>query len=464
MTTLMWFRENDLRCRDNTALYEASLAASQTLLGLFIVAKHEWEAHHFAPIKQDFILRQLKTLSIALSKLNIPLIILASSSSTPPHNTTTLVTQILNQYKVTALFFNQQFGVDERKRDEMVLQYCQKSNIKTRSFIDHIVFKPDEILTGQKKYYTVFTPFKKQWLSKLDALVTQGSFDTYPAPRKRPPCSLTTPIFDFPATSTSAGFSDSSAWPVGEENALKILDNFIAHKIKHYQRTRDFPAIDGTSKLSPYLAAGLLSPRQCVQKILQHKDLGSQTWLSELIWREFYQHVLKNFPRVSMGKPFQLNTDKIQWNTDKAIFEAWKTGQTGFPIIDAAMNQLNQTGWMHNRLRMITAMFLSKNGLINWRQGERYFMEHLIDGDLAANNGGWQWCASTGTDAVPYFRIFNPELQTKRFDPQREFIKQYCPEFESKSYPKPIVDLTESRKRAIDAYRRAQHHTLNAKI
>ncbi|MFX8624819.1 FAD-binding domain-containing protein, partial [Acinetobacter baumannii] len=266
-------------------------------------------------------------------------------------------------------------------------------------------------------------------------------------------------------------------WPVGESYALEQLDQFVEDSVSHYKVERDFPHVHGTSKLSPYLNIGILSVRQCLQALFrnQHGNFhldneGQQTWLDELIWREFYQHILFDFPYVSKHLPFKKGTQKIKWNHNPEQLKAWQTGQTGIPIVDAGMRQLLQTGWMHNRVRMITAMFLCKNLLIDWRIGEQWFMQHLIDGDLAANNGGWQWCASTGTDAVPYFRIFNPISQSQKFDPNGDYIRKWVKElahldnksihdpYSSKinlslNYPKPIVDLKETRLKAIETFK-----------
>ncbi|MGK3623911.1 cryptochrome/photolyase family protein, partial [Acinetobacter sp. A11] len=266
-------------------------------------------------------------------------------------------------------------------------------------------------------------------------------------------------------------------WPAGENFALEQLDVFIKDHLSDYKLERDFPNVRGTSQLSPYLNIGILSIRQCLQALFraEHSNFhltneGQQTWLDELLWREFYQHILFDFPHVSTHIPFKKDTQKIKWNHNPEHLTAWQTGQTGIPIIDAGMRQLLKTGWMHNRVRMITAMFLCKNLLIDWRVGEQWFMEHLIDGDLAANNGGWQWCASTGTDAVPYFRIFNPIAQSKKFDPNGDYIRQWVEElghldnkaihepYSTKTniqlnYPKPIVDLKGTRLKAIETFK-----------
>ena len=285
-----------------------------------------------------------------------------------------------------------------------------------------------------------------------------------------------------PVPTCIAGFETAlaqSLWPAGEDHAQARLQTFIEKKIKHYAAHRDFPALDGTSTLSPYLAAGIISPRQCLKAAMdvngQRLESGDESvlsWINELIWREFYKHILMGFPRVSMNKAFKMSTENIRWDNDEALFAAWCEGRTGYPLVDAAMRQLKQIGWMHNRLRMVTAMFLVKDLLIDWRWGEKFFMQHLIDGDLAANNGGWQWAASTGTDAAPYFRVFNPVSQSQKYDPAGEFIRRYCPELrdcDNKTlhapyalsgqysllfnYPRPIIDHAAARQRVLHVFK-----------
>ena len=267
-------------------------------------------------------------------------------------------------------------------------------------------------------------------------------------------------------------------WPAGEDEARQRLATFADQQIDYYQDERDFPAKPGTSQLSAYLAAGVISPRQCLHAALQSNQgefesgsPGAVTWINELLWREFYKHILVGYPRVSKQRAFRAETEALAWRQVPEELAAWQEARTGLPIIDAAMRQLLETGWMHNRLRMVVAMFLTKNLLIDWREGERFFMRHLIDGDLAANNGGWQWSASTGTDAAPYFRIFNPLSQSEKFDREGLFIKHWLPElagldkkavhnpaalgslFGVAGYPKPMVDLGRSRDRALAAFR-----------
>jgi deoxyribodipyrimidine photo-lyase len=274
---------------------------------------------------------------------------------------------------------------------------------------------------------------------------------------------------------------DSSLWPAGQHISKKRLRHFIDDHLFHYNQERDFPNLHGTSQLSPYLATGMISPRQCFlaaldanQNELDTGNKGAVVWMGELIWREFYKHILVAAPRVSKHKAYKEETDTIWWDHDEKLMLAWQQGQTGYPLIDAAMRQLKTTGWMHNRLRMVVAMFFTKNLFFDWRLGEKYFMSQLIDGDLAANNGGWQWSASTGTDSAPYFRIFNPLRQSERFDPEGKFILQYCPElqdFDKKSihepykimpliaaqsqYPRPIIDLKKNRDKVLAAFKLA---------
>ena len=268
-------------------------------------------------------------------------------------------------------------------------------------------------------------------------------------------------------------------WPAGEDAGIKILKNFLSTKAKDYSQSRNSPILDGTSRISPYLALGILSPKRCILEGLKLNNFeftsgnkGICKWIDEIVWREFYRNITHSFPRVSRNKPFQEYTDSIEWRHSDSELKAFYEGKTGFPIVDAGIRQMLSEGWMHNRLRMVVAMFFTKNMLHDWRLGEAFFMRNLIDGDFSSNNGGWQWSASTGTDAAPYFRIFNPITQSQNFDPTGEFIKRFIPElkdvpvknihqpqadlFSSYDYPAPILDLKESRLRAIQAFKEAR--------
>ena len=291
---------------------------------------------------------------------------------------------------------------------------------------------------------------------------------------------LSSNINDFDFSFSKSHTVDMSLWKIGEKEAQSILINYLDNKVLNYSRDRNDPIIDGTSRLSPYLALGIISPRRCILEALKRNNFeldsgekGLTKWIDEIVWREFYKNIMFSFSRVSKGQPFQKYTNKIKWRFNKDEFNAWKNGTTGFPLIDAAMRQLKHEGWMHNRLRMVVAMFFTKNMLHDWRLGEEFFMQNLLDGDFSSNNGGWQWSSSTGTDAAPYFRIFNPLTQSKNFDAEGLFIKKYvnelkdidkkeihCPSDEirhSCNYPIEILDLKESRLRAIDAFNAAKN-------
>jgi deoxyribodipyrimidine photo-lyase len=299
------------------------------------------------------------------------------------------------------------------------------------------------------------------------------------APAAQTPLAISSDLIPSNVTGfETPGDSLRALWPAGEREACRRLDSFADAQIDYYKNERDFPAKPGTSQLSAYLAAGVISPRQCLHAALHSNQgefesgkVGAVTWINELLWREFYKHILVGYPRVSRHRAFRPETEALAWRDAPEELAAWQEARTGLPIIDAAMRQLLETGWMHNRLRMVVAMFLTKNLLIDWREGERFFMRHLIDGDLAANNGGWQWSASTGTDSAPYFRIFNPLSQSEKFDGEGVFIKHWLPElaglnkkevhnpanlgglFGVADYPSPIVNLSTSRQRALAAFK-----------
>ena len=273
---------------------------------------------------------------------------------------------------------------------------------------------------------------------------------------------------------------DMSLWPPGEAHAKDRLELYLSKNILRYSQDRNDPILDGTSRISPYLANGIISPKRCILEALKKNNFeldtgekGITKWIDEIIWREFYKNIMFCFPKVSQNKPFQDYTNNIKWRYEESELNAWKNGNTGFPIIDSAMKQLKSEGWMHNRLRMVVAMFFTKNMLHDWRLGEEFFMQNLIDGDFSSNNGGWQWSSSTGTDAAPYFRIFNPLTQSKNFDGEGLFIKKYLRELQdvdkkeihdpsietrnSCNYPNQILDLKESRLRAIESFNNAKN-------
>ena len=467
---LIWFR-NDLRLHDHAALWHA--AQSRQCLALVILSPEQWQLHQDAPIKIDFYLRRLKILKQQLEALNIPLLILNIPLW---KDISEQLLALCQQFQISTVHCNIETGLNEQQRDQAVEQLLQQHQISCEYYEDRTLFPLGSIRNQSQQPYQVFSAFKKKCYERL--LIDVPS--CYPDIEAQPKLQLDLSQFNFNLDKFSEAYRPETAnpyWPVEDKHAFELLNEFIADRLKDYKTDRDFPAIDGTSQLSPYLNIGILSIRECVQALFtssqgyfQLEDVGQQTWLDELLWREFYQHTLHDFPKVSRHQPFKENTKAIEWRDVPEDLAAWQQGRTGIPIVDAGMRQLLATGWMHNRVRMITAMFLSKNLLIDWRLGEAWFMQHLIDGDLAANNGGWQWCASTGMDAAPYFRIFNPVNQSQRFDPNGDYIREWVPELahlDAKTihepyaknpdlgldYPKPIVDLKSSRARAIEVFK-----------
>lgn len=469
MPALVWLRE-DLRVYDNPALFYATENNSAVIV-LYIIDVNMWHKHDMAVCRMEFILRGLQELSKQLEKLNIPLIIKMLGKTDKP---VTVISEVITEYKISTLYFNKQYEVNEIARDNAVAKYLSKHDISWHSYDDQTILSPGRVLNQQGDYFKVFTAYKNAWYKILQ---NQGGIRLLKKPKPQAKLSIISSVI--PTVKLSPSTIDAALWPAGENVAIKILEDFINHRLFSYEKTRDFPAIEGTSKLSPYLSTGMISARTCFhaaqianQNELATGNQGAITWMNELIWRDFYKHILVAVPRISKGKAYKIETENIAWQYNDEHFAAWCKGQTGFPIIDAAMRQLNQTGWMHNRLRMVVAMFLAKNLLLDWRLGEKYFIQHLIDGDLAANNGGWQWSASAGTDAAPYFRIFNPISQSERFDPQGKFIRQFCPELielddkaihdphsraplmvANKKYPQPLVNLSVTRARAIAAFK-----------
>ncbi|KAI9298380.1 hypothetical protein K502DRAFT_322810 [Neoconidiobolus thromboides FSU 785] len=491
---LFWYR-TDMRTLDNRALEGAVTAVEQyqkdghqsSLICLFIASIDEWKDHDCSLIKIDFFLRNIRDLQIKLREYNIPLIFKQNNQREEIPN---LILELCNKYNIEKLFFNIEYEVNERKRDKKVSELLNGNNIQVIQRHDQCGIPPGEVVAkSTNQPYTVYTPFKNTWniiasrgehlkISKynLSEINNNNEKDSY------------SELFDIeiPKYIEEFKLSDemieliNKLYPSGEVEANKRLDEFVLKRSKDYKVNRDIPSLSGTSILSPYLTSGVISVRQCINKAIDNNidklttgNLGITTWISELIWRDFYRHVLVAYPRVSKNQPFKLEAKDIAWEDNEDNFKAWCEGKTGYPIVDAGMRQLNSIGWMHNRLRMITAMFLSKDLLIDWRKGEQYFMQNLIDGDLASNNGGWQWSASTGTDAQPYFRVFNPKLQSEKVDPTGEYIKKWVPElkhldgksihdpfetlpkdkFEKLNYPKPIVNHAKARIKAIEVYK-----------
>ncbi|RJG48132.1 deoxyribodipyrimidine photo-lyase [Motilimonas pumila] len=443
---LMWFRK-DLRLEDNPALFAACQQGPTT--AVYFVTPEQWRQHHLAPIQADFIFRRLAILTEELAQRGIQLLVeqVDSFSDIEPK-----LRQLCQMYRVERITANAEIEVNEVKRDEKLIA----NGLPLRLFHDTCVLTAGSVATKDGGMYKVFSAFRNNWLQQ----VRQLELRPLPAPNAvAGAITASQPeAFNYPT-------KDSSAWSVETETIYRQLNDFLDSGILHYHNQRDIPAIAGTSQMSVYLALGVVSVKSCVHQVLMRypyalddKSSGPFCWLNELAWREFYRHWLQLKPDLCKGVNFQELAAGIVWQQDEVGLQAWRAGRTGYPLVDAAMKQLVQTGWMHNRLRMVTASFLTKHLLINWRLGEQFFMQHLIDGDLAANNGGWQWAASTGCDAQPYFRIFNPTTQSEKFDPQGHFIRKYLPEtavFDNKTIHLPkneIVDHKAARVRALDRY------------
>jgi deoxyribodipyrimidine photo-lyase len=424
MTHLVWFR-NDLRVSDHAALTHACQKPGQTVRAIFLWTPDQWHQHDYGLARQFSIRSALQTLAWDLASLGIPLTI--------EHADTWLagVDQLIGfarKHDITSLAFHREFGWDEVQRDQYAIDQARAASIKCWIAEDRVGFDPASLLTGKNEMYRVFTPFKKRWLSQHAQTPLEQPL---PVPGAVAPALAEIP--DIPVVS----WQGAAELPLNEHDAHQQLNRF-RETMPDYKEQRDLPATEGTSRLSAALASGAISLRQCMHSAFSHPkrdSAGVQTWLSELIWREFYHYLLYWRPDIARHKPFYPRWDAFPWHRDDEALVGWQQGQTGVPIVDAGMRQLASTGWMHNRVRMIVAMYLVKLLKIDWREGERWFAQNLLDIDLASNNGGWQWCASTGVDAAPYFRIFNPHTQSERFDLQGHYIRRWVPELASLSEP-----------------------------
>lgn len=453
--TVMLFK-SDLRTLDNPALYHASRYAKESsncpLICLYIWSAEEWEIHGFSLAKQTLALKAAFSLrDHLLEAFRIPMFIVHEAAARQVPFT---IASFCNQVNAQALFYNKQYEFDEAKRDEVMTLHLQDLNISTHAFHDQCIVPPGICTTQAGRPYTMFTPYKKCWLSIL-AGVNEKFLREFPVPEANEKIPTVDTSFKALESIPLAEDAISSLYLSTEQAVEEKAEAFIQHKCTSYQKDRDFPALEGaTSGLSPYIALGMISAKRLMLKAKKIPGPGSECWISELCWRDFYRNIIVAFPHVARGRAFKVETERIAWSCNLEAFQSWCQGKTGVPIVDAGMRQLNATGWMHNRLRMITAAFLTKDLLINWQWGERYFLSKLIDGDFASNNGGWQWSASTGTDAQPYFRIFNPKLQAAKFDPKGAYVRKWIPELGTKGYPsKPIVEHDKARLRTLEAFK-----------
>ncbi|AYB35632.1 deoxyribodipyrimidine photo-lyase [Chryseolinea soli] len=423
-TTLFWYRR-DLRLQDNAGLFHA-LKENPDVLPVFVfdtVILDKLDDRDDARV--TFIHQSLEILKTQLEALGSSLLVLHGDPVT-----------LYAKFNPKAVYANHDYEPYARERDAQVSSILQKKGIPFKTFKDQVIFEKSEVVKDDGSPYTVFTPYSRKWKATLSPLhlkqyPTEKHFSNF----------LKTKTLPFP-TLEHLGFTPSFI-----DFPERVVKRTIIEK---YDLQRDFPALRGTTRLSVHLRFGTVSIRKLAQLGMQKNT----TWLNELIWREFYQMILWHFPQVQEHS-FKPAYDRIAWRNDPQEFEAWCEGKTGYPIVDAGMRELNATGFMHNRVRMITASFLTKHLLIDWRWGEAYFAKKLLDYDLAANNGGWQWAAGSGCDAAPYFRVFNPQLQTEKFDKEMAYIKKWVPEFESEKYPRPIVDHAFARERVLRVFKNA---------
>lgn len=470
MTRLVWLR-NDLRLEDNPAL-AAAAASGGPVAALYIATPATWQRHLLAPRKADLLRRRLQALRQELAAVGIPLYVRSCPwfSDTPA-----VVGQLMAELGATDLHFNREWLLDEQRRDSRVERRLQAAGLRVYSHHDGLLLPPGSVRTASGEMFKVYTPFRRAVLRQL---LSQGI-----TPLSATPKAQVMAVAGDDAAAIDAAFAAvpqqlSTAFAASRSALWQQLSDFLDGPLADYALNRDQPALNATSQLSAAFSIGAIGMTETLHalllrfpEVLESQQGGAFSWLNELIWREFYRHLCALQPSLVMEKAFKPETEQLPWRQADDDFAAWCSGQTGFPIIDAAMQQLLATGWMHNRLRMVVASFLSKHLLIDWRRGAHFFMQQLVDGDFAANNGGWQWAASTGCDAAPYFRIFNPISQSQRFDADGAFIRHWLPQLNPLSakaihdphglapalavhlaYPRPIVDLGQGRARALAAF------------
>lgn len=434
--SIFWHRR-DLRLHDNAGLYHA-LKGDYPVVPIFIFDRHILDK---LEDKEDarvaFIHEEIEKIQQELKDLNSDLQVYYGYPEE-------IWKQILKEFEVKAVYTNRDYEPYAKERDKKVKALLQDRQISFKDYKDHILFDHEEVVKNDGDPYTVFTPYKRKWLEKLASKTWKDGNSYYLTAYPNEKYQDNYHAFD---AHQMLSLSDMGFKKTDTEIPDKSVPQGL---IKRYAEQRNFPAADGTSRLGVHFRFGTISIRQ---KALKAQGL-SDTFLSELIWRDFYSQILYHFPHVA-DRSFRPAYDDIQWRNDEQQFEAWCEGKTGYPLVDAGMRELNATGYMHNRVRMVVASFLTKHLLIDWRWGEAYFAKKLLDFDLASNNGGWQWAAGSGTDAAPYFRIFNPASQLDKFDKDLKYVKRWVPEYGTSKYPKPIVDHKEARERCLETYKEA---------
>jgi deoxyribodipyrimidine photo-lyase len=477
---LVWFRR-DLRIRDNPAL-SAAVEDCEDVSGLFVFDEPLLKSGVFGSACINFMLGCLKELAVGLKGIGIPLFWARGDQ-------TEEVVRIVRERAVERIYWNRDYEPAAVDRDRLIQQELSHRGITICSFKDHVIFEAGEVTGSSGQPLQRYSAYRNRWWSAW----REAAPSVLSAPRKRPAASQTQsiPWNQWPSAS-DFGYEAVTPWiQPGETSAHRRLRWFLNGPVHRYSTGRNLPAIDGTARLSPHFRFGTLSARTAVhlalRRLEQDRDVSRadvQMWINELVWRDFFQQILAAFPEVATG-PFRMKAELPPYRGERSererLFRAWCEGRTGYPLVDAGMRQLNRTGWMHNRVRMIVASFLIKDLRLDWRCGERYFMRHLLDADLAANNGNWQWCAGTGTDAMRGYRMFNSALQSRRFDPDGDYIKQHVPELlklparwihephvmpleaqqaygcrVGRDYPKPIVDHGQARLEYLELARRGK--------
>jgi deoxyribodipyrimidine photo-lyase len=422
---IFWFRR-DLRLQDNAGLYHA-LKDGNPVLPIFIFDRNILDE------LEDKTDRRVEFIHLALQDIQRQLVKIDASLDVRYGKPLDIFKELLNEYNIEKVFTNHDYEPYAKERDEAIERLLKEHGNGFHTYKDQVMLEKDEVLKDDGEPYTIFTPYSRKW----KAVLTDFHLKSYPDKKyfknffKQPERKL--------ISLEEMGFKSTGQSFPGKEWQGAI--------IRHYKEQRDIPSVQGTSRLSVHLRFGTIS----IRHLASEAGALNETYLNELIWRDFYHMILWHFPKV-VGNAFKPEYDKIKWRNNEKEFAAWCGGQTGYPIVDAGMRELNTTGFMHNRVRMIVASFLTKHLLIDWRWGEAYFAKKLVDFDLAANNGGWQWAAGSGCDAAPYFRVFNPYLQTQKFDPELKYIRQWIPELDELTYPRPIVNHEAARKRCLETY------------
>jgi deoxyribodipyrimidine photo-lyase len=481
VTALVWLRE-DLRLDDNRAL-AAAVARARSGDGVvhacWCATPRQWDAHAMGDNRRWFLYGSVRELAGDLAAQGIALHVLPADDFA---GAVAAVLQLALRIEALSIDINEEYPLNEQRRDARLADACAAHGIALHRHQDGVLVAPAEVRTKAGAPYTVFTPWKKAWLATLEA--TDSAPRNFRAPAVRPGetelaevLATTRRRLDALERGLDVPAGVRAAWQPGAQAARTRLQQFARRGMADYAARRDLPALPGTSALSPYLAAGCLSPRRALDAARKANggslaEGPAASWINELAWRDFYRQVVFHHPHVSRGRAFRRETDRIRWRRDAGDLAAWQEGRTGVPLVDAAMRQLVATGWMHNRLRMVTAMYLSKDLLLDWRLGEAFFARHLVDWDFAANNGGWQWSASTGTDAAPYFRLFNPVRQGERFDRDGAFVRHWLPAlrdvpdrlvhapwradadlFGGIGFPPPRIDHARAKERVLAAFR-----------